>query len=101
MLLDTVSKLIFWLWLAFGLIPAIMVIASSFMGQSVFSEYEAQHIEELEQGKILVTHHAEISSGPIRIQIFPKPWAGVAATMGIVLLVFGLVFLLHAPTQIG
>jgi hypothetical protein len=96
MLSDTVSRTIFWLWLVLGLMPSIVVVVAAFVSPS---KHEAQHIAVLEQGEIFATHHAGIIAGPIRIQVFPRLWAGVAAIMGIVLLIFGLVFLLHTPTQ--
>lgn len=99
MLPDTVSRTIFWLWLALGLMPTAFVIAGSFVGLSEFAMQDARHRGELERGEILLTHHAEISVGPIKLSVFPRLWAGIAATMGIILLVFALIFLLHPPTR--
>lgn len=99
MLSDTVSRTIFWLWLASGLVPSVFVIVGSFAGLSIFAKQDSRHRAELERGEILVTHHAGITVGPIKLWVFPRLWAGIAATMGIVLLVFALVFLLHSPTR--
>ncbi len=64
MLSDTVSRTIFWLWLALGLVPSVFVIVGSFAGLSIFAKQDSRHRAELERGEILVTHHAGITVGP-------------------------------------
>ncbi|MGE0642538.1 MAG: hypothetical protein AB7P24_02580 [Nitrospira sp.] len=96
------SKAVFWIVLAIGMLPAILLVVSSYRTSGIQDEYEAgvgpKGIEVSEEENILYTHHAALQIGPINLEFFPRFWVAIMCTIGLALFFVGLVILLHIET---